>query len=219
MAIIMIKQYLLVLFVCSNKWPSLNLKRQSIPSKNSIMWNHLDSWSFTTTVYVYQQWFSEVLPSPCSNVHCTVMSVFQAVSLKGLKVTGIQWCFLPLPLMQRFILDSQNLLKILWIVEGDTPKFLAAVCWETDILRYCMLVNLTISFLMNNDVIFTTKNNTIVWHKSCRLPVKCSKQEFFKHSTTFPVFCCPVSTFLERVTGMKFWMLVYLRKAIKLITI
>lgn len=83
------------------------------------------------TNYVYQRWFSEVFPNPYSNVLLTV--VFNTGLHRARLSPAFSVCFQPLPLHA----------QILWIKHVKIPTCLAVVCWETEMLRLCMLLNLT----------------------------------------------------------------------------
>ena len=105
--------------------------------------------------------------------------------------------------------DSLNLLMILWTVDDEIPQFLAIVCCsqsgEPCPILACERLSLSGMPLLYPIMAFTCFQLT-------GSPVECSKQVFFKHSSTFPVFCCRCPAILERVAGIKFKMSEYLQR-------
>ena len=150
---------------------------------------------------VNQQWFSEVFLSPCGNI-LDRMSVFNAVLPEGSKVIGIQCWFSALLLCAEISPGSLNLLMILCTVDDEIPKFFLIVCWEMLFLN-CKTI-CSCSYLQSGEPcpILACEQLRLtgmlllypIMALSCIQltcsPVECSKQVFFKHSSTFLVFCC-----------------------------
>ena len=143
------------------------------------------------------------------------MFLSQCVSLTELCCFLIQCClrdqrsqafnvvFWPCCVHAEISTDSQNLLMTLWTEDDEIPQFLATVHWETLFLNckticscscsqsgeicpilVCERLSLLGILLLYSIMTFTCFQLT-------SSPVECSKQVFFKHSSTFPVFCCP----------------------------
>lgn len=80
----------------------------------------------------------------------------------------------PCPLHATISLDSLNHMMILWIVVGESPKFLAVVCWETKMLSSCILVNLSPSLCLSDNAPFIPSHDTITCYQLTSSPVWCS---------------------------------------------
>lgn len=111
---------------------------------------------YTAINCAYQQQFSDAFLSLCNNILYTIMFVLNALSPVGLKVMGIQFCFTALSHHAKISLDN------IWIVDGGIPKFLAIVYWEPELLRDCMLVNITSSWDVNDNFSFIP-NHVYLW--------------------------------------------------------
>ena len=129
-------------------------------------------------------------------------------------------------------LNSLNLLMILWIVDGEIPKFLEIVPWEMLFLSCwticpcsfsqsgephpilaCERLSLSRMPLSYPIMILSPVTNEPVylWNVPNR--------SFWSVRQLSQSFVAPVPTFLERVAGIKFRMSVYLQKTIKLISL
>ena len=101
--------------------------------------------------------------------------------------------------------DSQNLSIILLTADDEIPTFLAIARWQTLFsnrwaicFRSCSQSGdphpiLACERLSGKLLLYPIK--TLPCFQWTCLPVECSNQVFFEHSSTFPVFCCPCPSF------------------------
>ena len=117
--------------------------------------------------------------------------------------------FLPWPLGAEISLNSVNLLMILWIVDDEICKFPEIMHQEMKLLDYLPTQIFTNWWASLHPWLWTTKPFQsrycyvicdICYQLTC-LPVECSRQVFFEHSTVFPIFCCSCPNFF----GMCCW--------------
>ena len=132
------------------------------------------------------------------------MLVFNAVQPVGSKVTGIQCWFSALRLRAEISPDSLNLLMVLQTVDDEIPKFpkfLAIIHWETLFLKCNTICSRSCSQsgelrpilgceqLSHSGMLLLYLILALTCFQLTCSPVECSKQVFFKHSSTF--LCCP----------------------------
>ena len=151
----------------------------------------------------------------CSDELCSLTVLFRCVP-EAISLT--EWCWLlmqcrmrdqrsqafnvgfwPCRLHAEISPDSLNLLMILWTVDDEIPQFLAIVCWETLFLNCKTICSrsgepcpiLACEPLSLSGMLLLYLIIALTCFQLTGSPVECSKQVFFKRSSTFPVFCCP----------------------------
>ena len=176
---------------------------------------------------VYWQWFSKVFLSLLGNILYRMMLVFNAVPPEGSKVIRSNVGFWPCCLCAEISPDCLNLLMILWTVHD---KILTILHWETFLncnaicsssysqsgkpwpILACEQLNLSGMLLLYSIMTLTC------FQLTCS-PMKCPKEVFFEHSSTFPVFCCCCPSFFGTCC-IKFKISEYLqKKTIKFISL
>ena len=126
-------------------------------------------------------------------------------SLKDRRSPAFNVDFRPCRLHAKISPDS--LLMTSWTVDYEIPKFLAIVHWETLFLNCWTICShscsqsgephpiLASERLSLSGMLLLYPNMTLTYFQLTCSPVECSKQGFFGHSSTSPVFCCPGPSF------------------------